>query len=168
VQAAQAAVGLADAQGWPDLALGVSYAKEEASKIVVGGISLPLPLFNRNQGQRAQSRATLLRLQAQRQAKGLAIESEVRRAYTDYKQARDALQLYSTEVLRAQQESLEMLQRALEAGEVDYADVIVVQREVLDGKEGLLDARLSFAQARARVLSSSGLQLEPPTPGENP
>lgn len=157
VEATDAAVKLADSRAWPDVSLGLVYSRDEQDNVILGGLRIPLPLFNRNQGERERSRATAARARAEKLTRQLAVESEVRTVYAEYEQARDALQLYDAEVLRAQEESLQLLQRAFEAGQVSYADVIVVQREVLESRDGYLDARLGYARARARVLAASDL-----------
>lgn len=161
VEAALADVELADAEVFPKMAIGVSYGREEDNNIVLGGVRFSIPIFNRNQGPRHRARATLGRLRAEQSARRLAVESEVRRAYTDYMQASSALRLYDAEVLRAQEEILSLLQRAFEAGEVGYSDLIVVQREALEGREGLLDVRLKLARARAALLAAAGFAQLP-------
>jgi cobalt-zinc-cadmium efflux system outer membrane protein len=155
VVAAEETARLAEAEAWPDLSLGIAYEEEEDDKIILLGLSVPLPFFDRNQGERQRTEATARRLQFERAATELAVESEVRRAYSDYEQARQAMHLYSTEVLNAQEESLGLLQRAFEAGQIGYPELIVVQREVLIGREGYLGAQLDFALAHARLLAAS-------------
>lgn len=166
VASAEAALALADAEAWPDISLGVSYGQEETSKIIQGSIRIPIPAFNRNQGTRARARATVSREQAEQAQQRLAVELEVRRAYADYLRSRDALRLYDAEVLRAQEESLSLLQRAFDAGDVAISDFIVVQRAVIEGREGYLDVRLAFARARALLLASTGKPQIPPTQGD--
>ena len=168
VEAAAAAIGLADAEAWPDPALGLSYSTEEGDRIWRVGVSVPVPFFNRNQGERERARATRSRLMAEREALRLAIESELLQALLVYDQARSALQLYDAEVLKAQSESVELLRLGLEAGEVGIPDVIVVQREVIEGREGYLDVRLALAHARAAALAAASLPQTATLQGEKP
>ena len=155
IAAAEQAAGLAKAETVPDLTFGVSYEEEEDDQILLAGVRVALPVFNRNQGERQRTEALVRRLQAELDATTLAIESEVRRAYSDYEQAKQSVHLYDSEVLQAQEESLGLLQMAFEAGEVGYPEVILVQREVLDSREGYLSARLEFALAHARLRAAS-------------
>lgn len=168
VDAADASIGLADAVARPDVAVGVFYGREEGDDILTAALRVPIPLFNRNQGERARTRATRARLVAEQSAVRLRIESEVRQALLVYEQTRRALQVYSADVLRAQAESADLLQRAFEAGEVGIQDVIVLQRELLEGQEGYLEASLDFTLARAGVLAGAYLsqsgRLEGVTP----
>lgn len=157
IEAARATVALADAEAWPDIGVGVFYGHEEGDDIVTAGLRVPIPLFNRNQGERARARAARKRLVAERAALELSVDSEVRRAVVAYEEARSALRIYDADVLRAQEESLELLQRAFQAGQVGVPDVIVVQREVIEGRQGYLSARLALARARAALLASAGI-----------
>ena len=168
IEAAGAAVELADAGAWPDLGVGVGYEREEDDEIFTAGLRIGLPFFSRNQGKRARSRAARDRVVAEKDSLSLAIQSEVLRASFAYEQARSTLQLYDDEVLQAQAESLELLQRALEAGEVGIPDVIIVQREVVEGREGYLDVRLDLALARSALLASVNLPQDGPLQGAAP
>ena len=155
LEAAKASIGLADAGARPDLAVGVFYGREGRDDIVIGGLRLPIPIFNRNQGERERTRAVRDRLVAEQAGIRLRIASEVQQELLAYEQFRRAFQLYSDDVLRAHEESAGLLQRAFEVGEVGVQDLIVVQRELLEGREGYLDAGLDVARARARVLAAA-------------
>ena len=157
IEAADAAVELADAESWPGLGLGASYGREEDDDIISAGIRIPLPLFTRNQGERASTRAARERLGAVRDGLRRSIESEARQALLAYERARSSLKLYDGEVLRALEESLELLQRALDAGAVGLPEVILVHRELIEGQEGYLNARVELALARADLLSTVNL-----------
>ncbi len=154
VAAAEESARLAQAEARPDLSFGLSYEEEEEDRIVLAGVSIALPFFDRNQGERQLTEAAVRRLHAEREAATLAVEADVRRAYSDYEQARQAVRLYDTEVLLAQEESLSLLEKAFEAGQIGYPEVIVVQREVLDGRDGYLSAQLDLALANARLLAA--------------
>ncbi len=85
-----------------------------------------------------------------------------------YGQARAGLLLYDAEVLRAQEESLQLLQRAFQAGDIGIPNVIVVQREVIESREGYLDVRLELARTRAAVLAAAHLPQTTTSQGKTP
>lgn len=157
VDAAEAAARLAGAQAWPDVTIGASLAQEEGDELLRAGVRLPLTLFNRNQGTRAATQIARERRAVEREGLALAVVSDVRTTALLYEQARTALQLYDADVLTALQESAGLVELAAEAGELSIADVLVVQRELVDGMRGYLDARLSLATARARLLAAASL-----------
>ena len=154
VDRARAAVALADAERVPDVAVGVSYGREEGRDVALAGVRVPLPIIQRNQGERETARAALRRQEAQLEQLRLAVEAELRRAWRDYETALAASRLYDAEVLSAQRESSQLLEQAYAAGEVDYTELVVIQRELLDGRLGAVEARLDLARAIARLLAA--------------
>ncbi len=157
IEAAKATVRLANAEAWPDVSVGVTYGVEEDIGVVMGGIRFTLPVFNRNKGERKRARAALESMRAASSSRKIEIESELRQALLSYEQARSALALYDDEVLGAQEESLKLLQGAFQAGDIGIPDVIVLQREILESREGYLGVRLALAQAHAAVLAAAAL-----------
>lgn len=161
-EASGAAVDLATARAWPGLAGGLTFEREEGDEITLATISMPLPFANRNRGERQRAHAAELRLRSETNRARLRVETEVRTTFVRYELARDRLDLFDDQVLTAQQESLGLLERALAAGEVGYAEVLVVQREVLEARLRHLDAQLALAEARAALLAAAHLpQTEP-------
>ncbi len=156
-EAAGAAVDLAAADAWPGVAGGLSLSREEGDEIALATISLPLPFANRNRGERQRALAAELRLRSETNSARLRVETEVRTTFVQYELARERLDLFDDRVLTAQQESLTLLERALAAGEVGYAEVLVVQREVLGARLRHLDAQLALAEARAALLAAAHL-----------
>lgn len=157
VDAAAAGVALAGARAWPDVTIGASLSREEGDEVLRGGVRLPLALFNRNQGNRTTAQVARERAVVEREGLTLTVVTEARSAALAYEQARAALDVYDADVLVALEESAALVQLAAEAGELSIADVLVVQRELVDGFGGYLDARLSLATARARLLAAAAL-----------
>lgn len=145
---------VAGAEAWPDVALAASVAREEGDEVFRVGVRIPLALFDRGQGTRAAARAEAERADAEMEAVRLDVTADARAAGLAYERATAALRLYDDDVIQALQESADMVQLAAEAGEVSILDVLVVQRELLDGLSGQLEARLELARARAKVLAA--------------
>ncbi len=154
---ARAAVALADAEAVPDLTLALSYGRDERQDVALGGFRIPLPFVQRNQGERESARAALRASEALVEQRRLAVAADVRRAFQAYEAALAASRLYDAEVLGAQRESLELLEQGYAAGAIDYTELVVIQRELLDGQLGALEARRDFALATARLLAAAHL-----------
>ena len=75
---------------------------------------------------------------------------------------------FTTQRSFAPKKKADLLQLAFEAGEVGVPDVIVVQLELLDGREGYLDTRLDLALTRARVLAGTYQSQTGPLLGGTP
>lgn len=157
IAAVRAAVRLARASAWPDLTLGVSYAREEGSNAVLFTLRVSLPFFNRNQGHRERAIARLRRVRAERSSARLSVSADVRVAWVAHRQAIRALNLYTVDVLTAQKSSVQLLRRSFQEGKVGYVKVLIMQRQLITGREGYLKARLAFAQSLARLRAAACL-----------
>ena len=168
VQAAGAAVSLADALAWPELGVGAAYGRDDGADTVLATLRIPLPLFNRNRGARDAARARHRRVSAERDALGVVASAEVQEALIEYEQAREAAAIYDTAVVRAQQDTLRLLARALEVGDIGIGDLIVMQREIARGNRGYVDARLALAHTRAALIAAAGLSQTNHKQGDAP
>jgi cobalt-zinc-cadmium efflux system outer membrane protein len=159
VDSARSAVDLADAEAWPDISLGVGYERDDGDDVVGGRVTVPLPLFDRNQGERARARARARRARAEQRARWLDVEADIRRSFARYEIALEAVREYDAAVLRAQDESLQLMQKMFEAGKIQYVEVVLLQRELLEGRLGYLDARLNLARSEVSTRAASGLDI---------
>lgn len=164
-QAARAASGLANASAWPDLRIGARYANDETASSVLGTVSVPLPFFQRQQGERERAQAAVERLEAEERAIRAEVTAQVREVAVDLERASQTLRLYDDAVLASLEESVVLLKRMLDAGKVAPAEVIILQRELLEGHVGYLEARADLAIADARARTAAGLPLIPSTSG---
>lgn len=145
MEAAENAIRLAKSLAFPNLKVGLFYAEEEGTDRIKGlGLQLPIPLFNRNQGEIARAQATSERQVAETSAAELAVRREVADAHAAYLAARDSAAALGYLVVGTFEENLSFLQRALEAGKIDAAEVLVFRREFVESQreyvEVLFDA----------------------------
>jgi len=125
----------------------------------MGGVTIPIPVFNRNQGERVRAKAAARRTAAVARSLQLEIESEIRRSYANYEAATRSLAAFDADVLRSQDENLELIEAMFQAGKIRYVDVILLQREVIEGRLGYLNARLELARAEVATRSAAGIAL---------
>jgi len=96
------------------------------------GVSLEIPVFNRNQG--AIASATGERVQATRQREFLesAIRRDVAVAYRKYRAAAESLVVYSTQILPRSEENLRSVRAAYGLGEFSVFEVVSEQRRLTE------------------------------------
>ena len=155
---AGAELRLARASGWPDLGLWVGYQREEDTDIVLAGVRLTLPLFQRAQGDRAIARAKASRVDAQIQVATRVASREVRDAFAIYEQARGAVETFEAEVLPTLDDAEQLLTKSLEAGQLTVADFLLARKELLDGRREYLEHLLAHAKARVTAQLVAGVQ----------
>ncbi len=169
-QAAEAAIRLAMAEGKPNLVVESFFQREEATDDILGAtISLSVPLFNRNQGLIAESRATRERLRHERSALRLAIEQDVVAAFNSLQAARSAAKHLRDQVLGTLDENVELLQRSFEAGRIGATEVLTLRREFVAGRREYIEALADAWLARIELdLAIGRLSLPQQSLGKEP
>lgn len=130
VEAARWAIQRATAGRVPNVHLqaGVQHDNSTDDTVANVQLSVPLPVFDRNQGAIAAAQGELAAAQAALDAKRLALEQRLAAVLRDYLTARQRVVKYSGTILPAAQQSLDMVARAYEAGELDYLQLLSAQR----------------------------------------
>jgi len=158
--AARADVELADATATPDVNLGAAYARNEGTNVYLGTVSIPLPVRNRNQGERRVARAELHKAEIGERAIATQVEREVRAAYRSYVAARAAVEAFDREVIGKLDENLALAGRSFTSGKISLVEVNVLRRELIEARNAYLDALTEAVEARAAIERSVGAVLE--------
>ncbi|MBO0798674.1 MAG: TolC family protein [Blastocatellia bacterium] len=153
---AEAGIELARAQIIPNPSLFVRYS--QATDVIEGllapsekiidrdkklsfGVSIPLPLSNRNQGEVAEAGAQAAQARVQREGLELAVRRDVLVAFRRYETARRSMEVLDQGVLSQSQESFRTIKLAYDLGEMRLLDLINQQHL-------LVDTQMNYAMAR--------------------
>jgi len=140
VERARWAVERAAASRVPDVNLQAGAAFDHASNDTIASVqlSMPVPVFDRNQGAVAQARGELAAAQAALQNLELALEQRLAAALRDYNTARERVTRYAEKVLPLARESLELTAAGYREGELDYISVLAAQQAYAEKNLGYL------------------------------
>ena len=162
LQQRQAVLDLARAGAIPDVTAGVGYKHtretEDNDHAIVVGISIPLPLFDRNQGEIRKARYSLLRARTQRRAAEVGLHTEFEKAYQTLASAHSEAVALRDEVLPAARSSYEASGKSFEQGKAGYLDVLDAQRTLVEVREQYLEALEAYHSA---VTSVEGIIAQP-------
>jgi len=158
--AADAEVGLARALGIPDPTIGVSYERTPEDRRLLVGVSVPIPLFNRNQGGRAAARALRTRASVTEDAARRAVEREVRAAYQGCLLAREAVEGFDRDVVLKMDENVDLARESFRAGKIGLFDFNVIRRDLVETQIAYLDALAELVEARYALELAAGTSLE--------
>jgi cobalt-zinc-cadmium efflux system outer membrane protein len=111
-----------------NMELGVAHDNATDDEIANVRLSMPLPVFDRNQGAIAQACGELAAAQAAIQHRELALEQRLAAALRDYATARQRAVRFSENVLPVARQSLDMINAGYREGELDYMEVLTAQR----------------------------------------
>ncbi len=158
----KAAVDLARAQRIPDLtaSLGTRNLRETDDNAAVLGISIPLPIFDRNQGGIKEARAELSSALHQR----YAIRSEVLAALAENYRALSSAYVEARsleeQVLPAARQAFDAARIGYEAGKFGFLEVLDAQRTLFEVTQQYTDALTAYHQAHLEVARLVGASLE--------
>lgn len=158
----KARVSLARAQAVPDINVGVGLQRFDETDDYAGVISfgLPLPIFNRNQGEVLEARFDLAKARAQRHAAVVAVRVELTQAYQDMQAAREEIQLLQEEALPAARSAYEDIRTAYRQGGRPLLDVLDAQRTHFALEARHVAALADYHQSAAQLERLVGQTLE--------
>jgi cobalt-zinc-cadmium efflux system outer membrane protein len=125
------------------------------------GLSVPLPLFNRNQGGILQAEAGIRAAEADRDKTRLQVEIDVETAYRDFTQTQMLVQAYLAGVLDDARASREIAKKAYERGGTSILDVLDAFRTFNTTMQGYLEALLGYQRSLLEINSAVGRQVIP-------
>ena len=155
ITAAQSQVGLAKANAKQDLNFTFDYSHVNASNVGAFFFNIPLPIFNRNQGEVARTYFALTQAQFQEKAAEQQVMTEVKNAYETLLNHRDIVELYDNGYIQQAQQSLDMAQSGYRQGAASLLDFLDAQRSYrstgLSYREALAAYMTAMEQLRAAV-----------------
>lgn len=140
VQATQAGIRVARAQAVPDPQLGIAAGHNEDFSVTLFSVSLPVPVFNRGQGDRAVADAEAARAAIAADTLRIRAEREIRDSYRGFVKARDAVRTFDLQAVGALQENIALATESFQAGKISLLILNSVRRELLDAQFAYLDA----------------------------
>lgn len=158
---ARALTRLARREALPNLRVGALATRDGIDgKPGIGlGVSLPIPLWNRNQGTVAERSAEAEQADQSRRATELAVRTEVKNAHLAYQAAHEESQIYEREVLRPARDNQERLETAYRAGKLDLPALLLLRNQLLDAELGYWDAWLAAHRAWVTLQAATAALL---------
>ncbi|MBT3200881.1 MAG: TolC family protein [Phycisphaerales bacterium] len=155
LQQRQAALDLARAGAIPDVTAGVGYRHtretDDNDHAIVAGVSIPLPLFDRNQGAIRKAGYSLLGAKTQRRGAEVKLHTEFEKAYQTLASAHAEAVTLRDEVLPAARSSHEASGKSFAQGKAGYMDVLDAQRTLVEVREQYIEALEAYHSAVTRV-----------------
>jgi outer membrane protein, heavy metal efflux system len=139
---------------------GVFDAPGEFKAGLSGGVSLALPLFSRNQGEIAQSNATVLQLQAEREAVLRGIESSVYGTWTRVQAQRKQVEAYRDRLLPNSTDIAALAEESYRAGRSPLLELLLAQRNLRDVRREYLQALVEYQTAIAELEEILGAGIQ--------
>ena len=156
-------IKLEKARGVPDLklTLGPRNYQETGGWAWVGGVSMPLPIFDRNQGARRAAEFELERTRHDVTARRVALEGRLSRILERLRAAGDEARSYEREIMPASIEAFEAMSLGFREGKFGFLEVLDAQRSLFEATLLHLRSRQRYALAHAELERLVGQPLNP-------
>jgi cobalt-zinc-cadmium efflux system outer membrane protein len=131
IRARAARVDLAKAERMPDVKVELLYHRLEASRAstVDVGLSLPLPLFNRNQGKLREARAEQAAAEARARMTRNELSTRLRESHAQLTAALANTRTFKTDILPRADTVLKSAETRYTAGDISLAEMLPVRRD---------------------------------------
>ena len=158
VEAAEAMVRTAKKERIPDLELFVGYgnARPDEGNFVEGGISLPLPLFHRNQGRVAETTSQVAMARYRERVAAYELEVALSAARLYHTTAHNQLDQLTDRISPAAERALAQAQEAYRVGRLMFLELVDAQRTFNEVRLRTMKLRRDLALAEADLMSLLG------------
>ncbi|MFT3838231.1 MAG: TolC family protein [Myxococcaceae bacterium] len=162
VERAKAVLASQRREAYPDISLSVAYSHDNF--VVSGdnpntfavGISLPLPIFDRNQGGVGHAEVDLRTSENERERLLFTIATEVADAVKRSENALVQLKLLTDDVAPRAAQALKVAEKSYQAGAVSLLELLEAQRTYVEVRQAEVDATLQYRQAVIDLVHAVG------------
>lgn len=161
----RADLNLQVAQGKVDYTLGAEYRRQQGINGKGNSLgfffSVPLPLFNRNQGEIERARTQQEQLRRSEMALHAQISGEVSAAWQEYESARQLVAEIERDLLGPSQEARTITAYVYQAGASSLVDVLDSQRAFNETMSAYYSAQADYRRAAGRLAEAVGGEVIP-------
>jgi len=162
VQQRKAEAALARAEAVPDVTVsgGVKYFNELDDTAFVIGLSMPLPVTDRNQGGRIEARENLKKVRQEKDAAMRSVWNELDRLCADLQTAYTKAHILQNDILKASEEVFNGSRISYEEGKIDYLALLDAQRVYFESRSEYLDTLRDYHLRRTELERLIGQRLD--------
>jgi len=178
---------LAKAERWGDWSLGLAYqgdrsvfeppgsgaplgtARVQPDQFLGLKLTIPLPLWNRNQGRIAEARSSRNRAGARLAAEELKTKREIETAFFEVKRMEEVVRTYREQILKLTDRNIKLVRRGYGEGLVGISEVLQAQSQFTTLRQAYYDALGDLWRARVDLETAGAANpLLPPAAGPSP
>lgn len=151
-----------------DLQAGVQYDNATRDTFATVQVGVPMPIYNRNQGNIAKAQAELAAAQHEVRRVRLALEQRLAAVFEQYATAHQQVERYTRDIMPNAEESLKLVSAGYRQGEFSYLTLLTAQRTYFQTNLAYLDALRDLRSATTSLegnLLSDSLQGSEPASG---
>ena len=146
----------------PDLEASVGYRqfKEDGTHAFAFGIGLPLPLFDRNQGNILAAGYERSKAEAERAANETALATELAEVHASLTSSHQRAATLRAKVVPAMEQAFAAAHESYRQGKFDFLELLDAQRGLIEAKGALVDALSNYHAALTDIQRITGTGIE--------
>lgn len=150
---AQSSLNLAHSESIPDptFSLGVRHFNESDSTALMAGISFPIPVFNRNQGEIQKARANVIKADAESYAAVLALRQSALQAWESLASSLEETRRYQDQIIPSAKKAYKQADDGYNRGAFGFLYFLDAQRTLYGVQEAWLKSLLEVYKAKAQT-----------------
>lgn len=158
----RAEVELAKAQGTPDVTVGVGarHFSETSDDAMVVGLSLPLPIHDRNQGGVLEARFNAAKARQEQRAAQARVGAALGSVYQELASSRAEAIALRDDALPPATEAYQAIRQAFDQGNLGFLDVLDAERTLIGLRQQYLDALTAYHGSVADIEGLIGQPLD--------
>jgi cobalt-zinc-cadmium efflux system outer membrane protein len=134
-----------------DLQMGVQYDNATQDTIAGVQVGIPVPVFNRNQGNISKAQAELVAAQHEVVRVRLSLQQRLAMVFERYSTARQQVDRYTKEMLPNAQEALNLVASGYRQGEFGYIVLLTAQRTYFQTNLAYLESLRELREATTAI-----------------
>jgi cobalt-zinc-cadmium efflux system outer membrane protein len=162
--AARARVGVERASRYPDVTVGLNVGREGPAdgreRVTTLTLSVPLPLFKRNDAAIGQAMSDATQAEIERAAATRDGQAQVRRLWSRLDSQRERVARLQRAMVAASTDNQQLAAKSRQAGQIGLLDQLLVNRQALDAERDLNDALAEFHTTRIELENAAGWPQE--------
>jgi cobalt-zinc-cadmium efflux system outer membrane protein len=142
----QAILSLEEAKKVPDVTFGIGwrYGRSLDEQAAVANLTIPLQIFDSNQGNIAEAKALSLKKKIENEALPVRLKAAVFELYQEIKHAKTELDLMKKEIIPQSERSLTLVQEGYKIGRHTFLELSESQSAVIENHAAQIKAALTF------------------------
>ena len=157
----KAQIELAKAQSIPDVTVGAGVRRlnEPDDTVYLLEVSLPIPLFDRNQGGILEARYAAVKEEQERRAAQVQVRTILVQAYQTLALFYDEVRLLKDDVVPAARQAFDATNKAYQEGKIGFLEVLDAQRTLIETQAQYVGALGGYHVAVAQIEGLIGQRL---------
>jgi cobalt-zinc-cadmium efflux system outer membrane protein len=135
----------------PTIGFGLRHFKDSNSNAFLANFSMPIPVFDRNQGNLAQAQAEKLRASHEARSVALTLRESAEKVYEQLVSTSMEVSSYRSSIIPNAQKAYNQATEGYNSGRFSFLELLDAQRTLYEIQETYLDSLLRYHQAKAQV-----------------